>query len=169
LAEFYANCNVTNGVVTSEVNGKKLRFDAKKLAKILGVPAVGFDVYVREDKSVLGTTRLLKLAQKLSQQPWLQTPQSVKKGDMTSLHQLLFWFIIKNVIPWGQGRNLADAMDQCFIDLLDRGEQINFPAIMIRYMAKIANTTQEHDLKFGFLFTLVFEHFGVVLQKKMGV
>jgi len=60
---------------------------------------------------------------------------------MISLHQLLFWFIIKNVIPQGQGRNLADAMDQCFIDLMDRGEQINLPAIMIRDIARIANTT----------------------------
>jgi len=41
--------------VTSEVNGKKLHFDAKKLDEILGVPAAGFDVYVREDKAVLGT------------------------------------------------------------------------------------------------------------------
>ena len=49
LAEFYANCKFTNGVVTSEVNGKKLRFDAKKLGEILGLPAVSFDVYVRED------------------------------------------------------------------------------------------------------------------------
>jgi len=62
LVEFYANCKVTNGVVTSEVNGKKLRFGAKKLGEILGVPVVGFDVYVREDKFVLGTTRLLELA-----------------------------------------------------------------------------------------------------------
>ena len=82
----YANCKVTNGMVTSEVNGKKLRFDAKKLGETLGVPAVGFDVYVREDKSVLGTARLLELVQKLSQQTRLQTPQSVKKGNMTSLH-----------------------------------------------------------------------------------
>jgi len=67
LAEFYANCKITNGVVTSEVNGKKLRFNAKKLGEILGVPAVGFDVHVYEDKSVLGTARLLELAQKLSQ------------------------------------------------------------------------------------------------------
>ena len=60
--------------MTSEVNGKKLRFDAKKLGERLGVPAVGFDVYVREDKSVLGTARLLELAQKLSQQIGLKTP-----------------------------------------------------------------------------------------------
>jgi len=65
LVEFYANCKVTNGVVTSEVNGKKLRFNAMKLGEILGVPAVGFDVYVRKDKSVLGTAQLLELAQKL--------------------------------------------------------------------------------------------------------
>jgi len=61
--------------VTSEVNGKKLRFGAKKLGEILGVPTVGFDVYVCEDKSVLGTAWLLKLVQKLSQQIGLQTPQ----------------------------------------------------------------------------------------------
>ena len=88
---------------------------------------------------------------------------------MTPLHQLLFWFIIKNVILQGQGRNLVHAMDQCFIDLMDRGEQLNLPAIMIHHIASIANTTREHDLGYGFLLTLVFEHFGVVLQKKIGV
>jgi len=60
-------------------------------------------------------------------------------------------------------------MDQCFIILLDRGEQINLPAIMIRYITRIAKTTWEHDLGYGFLLTLVFEYFGVVLRKKMGV
>jgi len=99
LAKFYANCTVTEGVVTSIVNGKQLRFDAKILGEILGIPSTGFDVYVRDDKTVLGTARLLELSQKFSKQPSLQTPQSVKKGDMTSLHQLIFWFIIKNVIP----------------------------------------------------------------------
>ena len=87
---------------------------------------------------------------------------------MTSIHQLLFWFIIKNVIPRGQGRNLADAMDQCLMDLMDREEQINLPAIMIRHIARIANISREHDLGYGFLLTCVFEHFGVELQKKVG-
>jgi len=39
----------------------KLRFDAKKLSEILSVPAVGFDVYAREDKTMLGTAPLLEL------------------------------------------------------------------------------------------------------------
>ena len=69
----------------------------------------------------------------------------------------------------GQGRNLADAMDQFFVDLLDRGEQINLPSIMIRYIARIANSTRDHVLGYGFLLTLVFEHFGMELQKKVGV
>jgi len=43
LAEFYANCNVTNGMVTSVVNGKRLRFNDKEFGEILGVPAVGFE------------------------------------------------------------------------------------------------------------------------------
>ena len=78
---------------------------------------------------------------------------------MTSLHQLLFWFIIKNVILRGRGRNLGDVMDQCFINLMDREEQINLPAIMIRHIARIANTTREHNFGYGFLLTRVFEHF----------
>jgi len=39
---------------------------------------------------------------------------------------------------------------------------------MIRHIARIANTTREHNLGYGFLLTRVFEHFGVDL-KKMGV
>jgi len=48
---------------------------------------------------------------------------------MQPLHQLLFWFVIKNIIPRAQGRNQADAMDQCLVDLMDKGEQINLPAL----------------------------------------
>jgi len=54
LAEFYANYFVTQGVVTSEVGGKKIRFDAPKLGEIPRVSAIGFDVYIREDKTALG-------------------------------------------------------------------------------------------------------------------
>jgi len=61
-------------VVTSEVHGKKLTFNAKDLGAILGVPAEGFDVYVREGETVLGTARLLQLTQTLSQQPRLKAP-----------------------------------------------------------------------------------------------
>jgi len=50
---------------------------------------------------------------------------------------------------------------------MDRGEQINLPAIMIRHIARIANTTGEHDLGYGFLLTRVLEHFGVELQKRV--
>jgi len=145
----------------------QIEFDAQTLGDILGVPAAGFDLYVRKDKSSLDKAKLLDLAQRLSQQPGLKHPQLVKKGDMAPLHQLLFWFIIKNIIPRGQGRNQADAMDQCFTDLMDRGEQINLPAIMIRHIACIANSTRKHDLGYEFLLIRVFEHFGVELQKRV--
>ena len=62
LTEFYASCSVTQGVVTSEVNGKRMRFDATKLGEILGVPATSFEIYVREDKSALGNAKLLELS-----------------------------------------------------------------------------------------------------------
>jgi len=62
LAKLYANCFITQGVVKSEVNGKKMRFDARKLGEILGIPATRSDIYVREDKTVLGNIRLLELS-----------------------------------------------------------------------------------------------------------
>jgi len=145
----------------------KIEFDVQTLGKILGVPATDFDLYVQEDKSLLGKAKLLDLTQRLSQQPGLKHPQTVKKGDMTPLHQLMFWFLIKNIIPQGRGRNQAYAMDQCLSDLMDRGEQINLPAFMIKHIARISNTSRVHDLRYGFLLTWVFEHFGVELQRKV--
>jgi len=68
--------------VTSTVNGVHIEFDAHTLGDILGVPAEGFDLYVREHKSLLGKAKLLELAQRLSQQPGLKHPQVVKKGDI---------------------------------------------------------------------------------------
>jgi len=71
-----------------------------------------------------------------------------------------------------QGRNQADAMDQCLTDLMDKGEQINLRAFIISHIAQIANTPRVHDLGYGFLLTRVFEyfgveHFGVELKKKV--
>jgi len=97
--EFYANVSVAEGVLTSTVNGVLIEVDSRALRVILGVPATGFDLYVREDNSLLGKAKLLELAQYLSQQPGLKRSQAVKKGDMQPLHQLIFWFIIKNIIP----------------------------------------------------------------------
>ena len=105
VAEFYANVSISKGVLTSTVNGVLIEVNARALRVILGVPATGFDLYVREDKSLLGKAKLLELAQHLSQQPRLKSPQAVKKGDMQPLHQLIFWFKIKNIISRAQGRN----------------------------------------------------------------
>jgi len=51
----------------------------KDLSAILGVHAEGFDVYVPEDKTVLGTARLLQLTQTLSQQTRLTAPSLSRK------------------------------------------------------------------------------------------
>jgi len=76
--------------VTSTVNGRKLCFDTGDLGELLGVSSEGFDVYVREDKSVLGDELLLELTQRLVQKPHLSEPQSMRKGEMTPLYHLLF-------------------------------------------------------------------------------
>jgi len=89
LAEFYANCVVTNGVVTSTINGHKLHFDASDLGELPRVPTEGFDVYVCEGKSVLGDAWLLELTQRLARNPHLTEPHSVRKGEMTLLHRFI--------------------------------------------------------------------------------
>ena len=99
VAEFYANVSLHGDVITSTVNGVLIEVNAQALGVILGVASTGFDLYVREDKSLLSRERLVELSKHLSQQPGLRSPQAVKKGDMLPMHQLLFWFIIKNVIP----------------------------------------------------------------------
>ena len=67
LAKFYANCEVTNGIVTSSIYDRELCFDADNLGAWLRVPSKGFDVYLREDKTVLSNDHLLDLTRKLAQ------------------------------------------------------------------------------------------------------
>ena len=93
LAEFYANCVVTNGVVTSIVGGHRIWFDTADLVEMLGVPSDGFDVYVHEDKNVLGEERLLEVTRNLAQNPQLTMSRSVRKGGndiFTSLVILVY-------------------------------------------------------------------------------
>jgi len=52
-------------------------FCAHDLGELLGISIEGFDVYVREDKSVLDDERLLELTQRLAQKPNLTEPQSM--------------------------------------------------------------------------------------------
>ena len=63
VAEFYANVSLSEGVLSSTVNGVLIEVDAQALGVILGVPTTGIDLYVREDKSLLGKAKLLELAQ----------------------------------------------------------------------------------------------------------
>ena len=46
VVEFYANVSLSEGVLSSTVNGVLIEVDARALGVILGVPASGFDLYV---------------------------------------------------------------------------------------------------------------------------
>jgi len=59
-------------------------------------------------------------------------------------------------------------MSMCYIDLLDRGEQIKLPAIMISHIGRIANTSNDHNMGYGFLLMSVFEKLRIPLQKRIG-
>ena len=57
--------------------------------------------------------------------------------------------MIKNIVPQGHGRNLADPIDMCYTDLLDRSEKINLLAIIISHIARIASTSKDHTWGMG--------------------
>ena len=59
-------------------------------------------------------------------------------------------------------------MDMCYTNMMDRDKSINFPSIMISYIARIANTSKDHNMRYGFLLTSVFEKLEIPLQKKVG-
>ena len=88
--------NTKRGCYVSEL----AQFYANDLGDLLGVSVEGFDVYVCENKSVLGDERLLELTQRLAQKPNFTKPWSMRKREITRLHHLLFWFAIKNLVPW---------------------------------------------------------------------
>ena len=69
--------------------------------------------------------------------------------------------MIKNNVPRGQERNLADPIDMFYIDLLDQSEPINLPVFMISRIGRIANTAKDHGI--WFLLTSVFEKHGILL------
>ena len=81
--------------MTSSVHVRELCFDADNLGDWLGLPSKGFDVYVKEDKTILSNDQLLDLTRKLAQQPDLSAPRSVRKGEIQHLHRLSFWFVIR--------------------------------------------------------------------------
>jgi len=56
----------------------------------------------------------------------------------------------------------------CYTDLLDQGDKINLRVIMISHIGRIANTSKDHDMGYGFLLTLVFEKLGIPLHKRVG-
>ena len=58
IAEFYANVALHGKVISSTVNGVLIEVNAQALGVILGVPATGFELYVREDKSLLSSCLL---------------------------------------------------------------------------------------------------------------
>jgi len=54
VVEFYANVALHGEVLSNTVNGVLIEVDAQALRVILGVPATGFDLYVRECSNTLG-------------------------------------------------------------------------------------------------------------------
>ena len=60
-------------------------------------------------------------------------------------------------------------MDMCLTDLLDWGEKINLPAIMISHIGRIVNTSKDHDMRYGLLLTSMFEQLGIPLQKRVSL
>ena len=127
---------------------------------ILGVPAIGFDVYVREDKSLLGKAKLLELSPTLEPTTWVEKSLSDEERRYAPAPS------VDLLVP-NQEHHPACSRAQsggCHGSVSDRldgsGGAINLPGFMINHIMRIVTTPRAHDLGYGFLLTRVFEHFG---------
>jgi len=97
LAEFYAKVSVIEGIVTSEVNGVQIVFDAPKVGEILGIPAVGvFMDRVPEPKEVL--VRVPKILSRKDGDPYPNRKLSGARHRVPNNFSSDFWLTNNPII-----------------------------------------------------------------------
>lgn len=170
IAEFFANLQIREGVLENKVGNNTFSVDATELGEILKVPTYGFDEHYKEDQtSILDDEIYLQLSRKFAQNPRLTVGRQVLKKEMTLLHRLLFWFVLKCVIPRAQRRDQADFMDMILMDHLDTGLQIHLSSIIISHIFHVYTTSKKHALPYKLILTQLFLAKKVVLERKLRV
>ena len=106
MVDFYTNLVTLEGyVVSSNVKGVDIVFDATKLGEILHIPSVGINEYH------WGFDEHSRFPAKFSQGRVNFRAQTILKGIMRSLQKLLFAIVHKVILPRGHQRHISSTRD----------------------------------------------------------
>ncbi|KAH0646979.1 hypothetical protein KY284_034863 [Solanum tuberosum] len=101
------------------------------------------------------------LTSKFSQGRATVRPKKVLIVEMSLFHKLVFEVVHKGILHRGERRHEASFKDMGIGHALENMDPIDWPALMIRHMAKVVDPKRPHQLAYGNLLTTVFREFGV--------
>ncbi|MCD9560709.1 hypothetical protein HAX54_019455 [Datura stramonium] len=163
IVDFFKNFSISRGCVTARVGNVLVVFDSIKLGSWLGISCSEFATCQKNKWPDLPPPLTpLEIVGKFSGDSSRTSVSKVLKRSMSSYHKFLFTFVIRNLIPRQERRDVASYLDLTLMELLDRGMPINLPALMIAYLNKVVHdVNKNHALPYGFLLTSVFAKWGV--------
>nr|XP_016455665.1 PREDICTED: uncharacterized protein LOC107779701 [Nicotiana tabacum] len=166
LIEFLANDVVKDGVVSSQVKGVQVQFDAVKLGEILDIPSEGFDDYTRKRWPCLDSLpTALEITKRFCDSENVNKARSVQKSEMRPQHKVVFEFANKCLLPRQERRHTTNYMDLVLMECLERGKQINWPALTVKLLDRVINGSKAHSTPYGFILTTVLDRLNVPLKK----
>nr|XP_009761592.1 PREDICTED: uncharacterized protein LOC104213746 [Nicotiana sylvestris] len=166
LIEFMANAAVKDVVVSSLVKGVLVQFDAEKLGEILDIPSKGFDDYTRQRWPCLDSLpTALEITKRFCDSKDVNEARAVQKSEMRVEHKFVFEFVNKCLLPRQERRHTANYMDLVLMECLERGKQINWPALIVKLLDRVINGSKAHATPYGFILTTVLDRLNVPLKK----
>lgn len=101
MLHFYKNFKVLeDGTMSTKIRGVDMVPDTKLLREILNVPVEGFDTYMKREWPELGEKKdVMHLTNKYTQEREKLIARKIGKGEMESVHKLLFEFVNKCLLP----------------------------------------------------------------------
>lgn len=157
VREFYTNYTVSQGAVTTIVKGLVIQFDCIELGERLGVPSVAYSEYLRNSWPARSDgVSALEVTRKFAGRPRLTRATQAKKQAMQPFYQLIFEFVLKNLL-----QRLERRSDIClvltYMDLIDREVLVNLHELTIKHIRRVADMgLGKHALLYGFLLGRIF-------------
>ncbi|KAH0665678.1 hypothetical protein KY285_026884 [Solanum tuberosum] len=161
VRKFYYKIELLEGGgITTTVKDVEIRLDEEALGIILGVPTEG----IRTIEGCKLSNCFTKSFTKRGDVKTAGLPKKFLKGS----YQLLFEFINKVLVPRSEKRTVTSTVDLFLMEKLDELDKINLPSIMLEHMHRVMTWKEaKHEISYGYLLNLVFNHFKVPLGKRV--
>ncbi|KAG5571289.1 hypothetical protein H5410_061055 [Solanum commersonii] len=152
VTEFYINGKSDELSFTSTIRGTPIYLVPIDVAQILGIPSIGWGLYVKLEWPPLPThTSALSISRKFSTKPNLTHHRGVDKSEMSMLYKLYFDIDHKIILPRKQHRTKANFLDLTLMELLDFEVPIDLLTLIIKHMHRVLHQDENgHALPYGF-------------------